>query len=307
MSAVSMPSRSIRWRMRELLVDRRRHRTDGDCSPSRSVSSSSSTGRRRWRAGARSSRESGCMVLHAGCGVTDLEIRSTNRAIRSRSSDGADGSPAIPNNPDRTTRATSRSQREHVRCPEHADASGADDGRMHQAAERPPARRLRRQRLRKQVLLDAARHDACRRCRCRRRPPSSDPERERERAGGVRAAIDRNLSDHRRDVVALGRAARERRARRRTAPRAAARGASVRLLLDARRGCAPRRTRRRSADIASETPSLKTISQSPGVERDRLLLEGRALEQADDRPAALEPPDAAPAPTTSGGLWPALQ
>ena len=57
------------------------------------------------------------------------------------------------------------------------------------------------------------------------------------------------------------------------------------------------------ADIASDTPSLKTISQSPGIERHGFFLERRGFEQPDDRPAALEPPDAVTCRTiTSGGL-----
>ena len=57
---------------------------------------------------------------------------------------------------------------------------------------------------------------------------------------------------------------------------------------------------------ASDTPSLKTTTVSPGVELHGLLLVRRELEQADDRAARFEPPHAG-LPTTSGGLWPALQ
>ena len=49
------------------------------------------------------------------------------------------------------------------------------------------------------------------------------------------------------------------------------------------------------SDIASDTPSLNTMSQSPFASVDRLLVVRRAFEQADDRPAAFEPPHGQPA------------
>ena len=62
-----------------------------------------------------------------------------------------------------------------------------------------------------------------------------------------------------------------------------------------------------SADSASDTPSLNTISQSPGASVTVSSWNVARLEQADDRSADFEAAHALPAPMTSGGLCPALQ
>ena len=97
---------------------------------------------------------------------------------------------------------------EHERCPEDADAGGADDGRVHQGSERDGGSGARlAQRVPEQEFLDAARHehvvDAV-----ADEDASSTQSASASRSRGV-PRHQPEPQDHRRDVVALRRAAGE--------------------------------------------------------------------------------------------------
>ena len=106
-----------------------------------------------------------------------------------------------------------------------------------------------------------------------RRARRGEPARPRRRSvrGRAQRARTRVISPAYRSTIAvmssLCAAPRRTAGRPRTALRASAAAACVALLLDAARRAARRRTPRPSAESASDTPSLKTISQSPGCER----------------------------------------
>ena len=219
-------------------------RTDGDCSPSRNVSSSSRTTGGFVAAVAFQSWIRGCMA--------SVNVATVPKCQGAR--------PGRRGRPHRRTMPETR----------EADAAQSVESQTAFARRRPSRRRVRRRAAARLVhcrLKDRSRcsgRAADRRGRSRRQRP-----RRARTPTAIRArAAERSSCAVRSTIAVMSSFCAAPLANSRTSVNTASSsfcGSSDKLPLDDREDARPRRTPRRVADSASETPSLKTISQSPGA------------------------------------------